>query len=331
MRMRSCSPRSGVESARSLWTTALWTLVCVLTTAAACASARKQLPLHTPYPPVVQNALRCDVCSFIVTNALYQVEAKREELLAKRLQVREDNVLDEVESMCVPFKDQGQWIRQVALQVEEVAPSKRQVGKSATATTNYHMSVGVVDFYSKCGRICYTVAVLCEEWMDSGYMDGFSSRLVKDAKSGRNISDTAHRDAVFNSFCAPSPYCKKHASFVRKLDATLTKTPALREAIHADKPQAIQAEEREMETMLHRLTREQGQSADVFSRDEIRRMKEAFVKGNKEDLQAVDPTAFDLTDDEFSSLQEYMRGEEHKERQLQQQRHQGMPRDADDL
>ncbi|KAG5464413.1 hypothetical protein LSCM1_00598 [Leishmania martiniquensis] len=329
--MLSCEPRSGVEPARPHLARALLLVVCVLTTAAGCASARKQLPLNTPYPPVVQNALRCDVCSFMVTNALHQLETKREELHEKRLRVREDAVLEEVENMCVPFKDQGQWIRQVALQLGEAAPSSRPADKSAAATPRYHMNVGVIDYYSKCGRICGTVAALCEEWMDSGYMDGFSSRLVKVAQSGRSISDAEHRDAVFKTFCAPSPYCKKHAVFVRQLDAALTKQPALRQAIRDDKPEEIQTEEREMETMLHRLTREQGQSADVFSRDEIRRMKEAFLKGDKEELQAVDPTAFDLSDDEFSTLREYMRGEEREEPQMHQQRERGIPSDADDL
>ncbi|GET93663.1 hypothetical protein, conserved [Leishmania tarentolae] len=327
--MLCCSSTSHVSLMRPLVTRVLLLLVCVVVVAVGCASARKQLPVNTPFPPVVQNALRCDVCSFIVVNALYQVEAKREEQQRKRLQVREDEVLDEVENMCIPFKDQGQWIRQVALELGTAPPAKRQADVSAAETPRYHMSVGVVDYYSKCGRICETVSILCEEWMDSDYMDGLSSHLLKEAKSRRTISDAAHRDAIFRRFCAPSPHCKKHANFVQTLDAALTKDAELRESIDADKPQEISTEEREMETMLHRLTREQRQSADVFSRDEIRRMKEAFVTGNKEDLEAVDPTAFDLTDDEFSTLQDYMRGKELDDEQRQHQP--STPNDANDL
>ncbi|KAK7194058.1 hypothetical protein NESM_000318500 [Novymonas esmeraldas] len=286
---------------RPLNVVALLLVVCVPVLVAGGVSARKQLPLNTPYPAVVQNALRCDVCSFIVANALYQVEAKREELQRKRLPLREDDVLEEVENMCVPFKDQGQWIRQVALNLE-----------TKPGSSQYHAEIGVVDFYSKCGRTCDTVAALCEEWMDSDDMDGFSARLVRDAKAGQVLSDASHRGAVFSAFCAPSLHCRKRTTLVSRLDAALQNNAQLREAIEADKLRKIKKEEREMETMLHRLTREQGQSADVFSRDEVRRMKDAFVSGTKEDVEAVDPTAFDLTDAEFTTLQEYMRGEERK-------------------
>ncbi|KAG5490720.1 hypothetical protein JKF63_00842 [Porcisia hertigi] len=333
--MLSCSPRSRVWATRQLATTVVLLLLCVLVVVTGRTSARKQLPVNTPFPPVVQNALRCDVCSFIVTNALHQVEAKRKELHAKRLQVREDDVLEEVENMCVPFKEQGEWIRQVALQVEEKTPARSSAGSSVTATPQYQMSVGVVNYFSKCGRTCDTVAMLCEEWMDSSYMDGFSGRLVKEAKGRRDIDSTARRSAIFSTFCAPSPHCKKHAALVSKLNAALAKNSDLRAAISLDRPQEIEPEEREMETMLHRLTREQGQSADVFSRDEIRRMKDAFVNGNKEDVQAVDPVAFNLNDDEFATLQRYMRGEDGHEKQQQQQqreyRRSSSPTDADDL
>lgn len=317
-RMCTRSQRAGSAAALSLLA-----LVGVLLAFSLGAGARKQLPMNTPYPAVVQNALRCDVCSFVVTNALYQVDAKREELQKKRLSVREDDVLEEVENMCIPFKEQGQWIRQVALQVEEVEPSD----SADAASPQYHMNVGVLDYYTRCGRVCDTVAALCEVWMDSDAMDGFSGRLVKEAQKGRDMSGAPLRDAVFGSFCAPSPHCKKHATYVRKLDAALTKDEDLRDAIAADKPVEIESEEREMETMLHRLTREQGQSADVFARDEIRQMKEAFATGTKEDVQAIDPTAFDLNDDEFETIQQYMRQEEAQNNgggQQQQQQQQKM-------
>ncbi|CAJ1037174.1 hypothetical protein, conserved [Leishmania lindenbergi] len=325
-----CNPRSYVSSTQPLVTAALLLLVCVLAVATGGASARKELPLNIPYPPIVQNALRCEVCSFIVDNALIYVQGMRDEMSQHRLQLREDDVLDELEKLCVPFKDPGQWIRQVSLGVDETKAC-RNADTSVIEAPRQVMKVILVEYYSKCGRTCDTVALLCEEWMDSGYMDDFPSYLVREANSGYNITSEEHRFAVFSQFCAPTPHCENIESALRELSEELTKNSELREAINADRPQEIKTEEREMEMMLHRLTREHGQSADVFSRDEVHRMKEAFLKGNREELKAIDPAAFDLTDSEFSMLQNYIRGEAPEEKEWEQQRGSSNPSDAEDL
>ncbi|CAJ1013070.1 hypothetical protein Q4I28_008383 [Leishmania naiffi] len=325
-----CYPRSYVSSTQSLVTAALLLLVCVLAVATGGASARKELPLNIPYPPIVQNALRCNVCSFLVDNALNYVQTMRDEMSKNRLQLREDEVLDELEKLCVPFKDPGQWIRQVSLGVEERNACRNPDTSVIEAPRNV-MKVALVDYYSKCGRTCDTVALLCEEWMDSGYMDEFPSYLVREANKGYDLTTEEHRVAVFSQFCARAPHCENIKSALLELSDELTKNSELREAIDADRPQEIKTEEREMEMMLHRLTREHGQSADVFSRDEVHRMKEAFLKGNREELKSIDPAAFDLTDSEFSMLQDYIRGEAPEEKELEQQRGSSNPSDAEDL
>ncbi|KPA81678.1 putative mitochondrial hypothetical protein [Leptomonas pyrrhocoris] len=283
--------------------TPLLLVLCVLVSSVGLerATARKELPLNTAFPPVVQDALRCDVCAFIVANSLNHVEAKRDELRAKRLALREDDVLEETENLCIPFKDQGQWIRQVSLQV---APKSSQ-----DASEGHQMEVGVVNFYGRCGRTCDTVAALCEELMDRDVMDDFPGQLLKVSKDA-NMADEAHRDAVFHQFCYASTYCKLHQKYVVALEKELRTNVNLLEEMKADKPRRMKKEELEMETMMYRLMREQRQSADVFSRDEIRKMQQAFIHGTKEDVAAVDPKAFDLSDEEFVALREHMRADE---------------------
>lgn len=261
------------------------------------AAARKELPLNTAFPAVVRDTIRCDVCSFIVANALNQVETTRNELRAKRLPLREDDVLEVTENMCIPFKDQGQWIRQVSLQVKPKSPQAASQGHS--------IEVDVLDFYGRCGRACDTVAALCEELMDRDVMDDFPGQLLKASKD-TNMSDVAHRDAIFGRFCFPSRYCKQHKKYVATLEKALRTDAQLLQEMKAEKPKRIKNEELEMETMMYRLTREQKQSADVFSRDEIHKMQQAFIHGTKEDVAAVDPKAFDLSDDEFQALREHM-------------------------
>lgn len=266
-----------------------------------CATARKELPLNTAFPPVVRDAIRCDVCSFIAANALNQVAAKRDELRAKRLPLREDDILEETENMCIPFKDQGQWIRQVTVRLAPKQP--------ADASAGHTVEVDVEKFYGRCGRSCTTVAGLCEEWMDREVMDEFPGQLLKLAKDA-NMTDMDHRDTVFRKFCFSSRYCKQHGKYLTALEKALRRDTDLLEELKAEKPERIKNEELEMETMMYRLTREQQQSAEVFSRDEIRKMQQAFKHGKKEDVAAVDPKAFDLSDEEFEELREHMFAEE---------------------
>lgn len=294
-----------VNRPRRLSPSALLCLLACVIISVTCVTARKELPLNSVFPVVVQDAIRCDVCAFIVANALNSAEAKRDELRAKRLPLREDTILEEMENMCIPFKDQGQWIRQVGLELEPKAPQDLSQG--------YRVSVGVVDFYGRCGRTCDTVARLCEELMDRDVMDDFPGQLLKMSRDA-NMSDEAHRNAVFGRFCHPSRYCKQHKKYTTVLEKALRTEAGLAAEIRADKPRRMKKEEMDMEAMMYRLIREQQQSADVFSRDEIRKMQQAFIHGTKEDVAAVDPKAFDLTDEEFEELQAHMRIDERARR-----------------
>lgn len=274
--------------------------LCMCGAVLPCVTARKELPVKTAFPPVVQDAIRCDVCSFIVANALNYVEEKRDELRAKRLPLREDDVLEETENMCIPFKDEGQWIRQVSLDVAPAGPHD--------ASQGHRVEVNVVNFYGHCGRTCYTVAALCEELMDRDVMDDFPGELLRVSKDA-NMTDKAHRSAVFGKFCYPSRHCRQHKRYVVALEKALRRDAELLQELKADKPRRIKNEEREVEMMMYRLMREQHQSADVFSRDDIRKMQHAFIHGTKEDVAAIDPKAFDLSDEEFHVLREHMRAD----------------------
>ncbi|KPI90579.1 hypothetical protein ABL78_0339 [Leptomonas seymouri] len=262
-----------------------------------CVTARKELPVNTAFPAVVQDAIHCDVCSFIVLNALNLVEEKRDELRAKRLTLREDDILAETENMCIPFKDQGQWIRQVHLQVTQKS--------SQDASQGHGIKVEVASFYGRCDRTCDTVAALCEELVDRDIMDDFPGQLLK-ASRDANMADEAHRLAIFGQFCYPLRHCKWHKKYIKALENALSTDANLLQEMKAEKLRRIKGEELEMETMMYRLTREQRQSADVFTRDEVHRMQQAFIHGTKEDVAAVDPKAFDLSDEEFVALREHM-------------------------
>lgn len=289
--------------AAARWRSAVFLLMCVLLGCFATteATARKELPLNVAFPPVVQDAIRCDVCAFIVANALGNVETRRDELRAKRLAMREDEVLEETENMCIPFKEQGQWIRQVSLQVSPKSPEDAGQG--------HRLEVDVVNFYGRCGRTCDTVAQLCEEWMDSDAMDDFPAQLLRMTRDA-NMTDDDHRNTLFAKFCQKSRYCKQHTKYTAALEKQLEASAELMAEIKASRPRRMKKEELEMETMMYRLVREQRQSADVFSRDEIRKMQDAFIHGTKEDVAAVDPKAFDLSDEEFLSLRDHMRAAE---------------------
>lgn len=279
-------------------------LCCVATTA---VDGKKKLPIHEPFPPIVQNAIQCDVCAFSIVNTLQTVEAKRDEALAQRLHFGEDAVLDVLEHLCIPFKENGEWMRRVAIGIRDAPvndPADTAVKQPETVYP-YSLRVDVLENHTACQRTCSTVVDLCERIMDDNGMDDFSGAVLAMTKEDV-IADQAHASLLIRQFCGPMQVCKKHYQYVKDLERELSINTELLDAIRRDEPKQIEQEELEMERMLHDLEREQRRKADVYSRQEIGELQRAIIEGRFEDAVALDPQVKDLSEDEFWQLQQLM-------------------------
>ncbi|KEG15220.1 hypothetical protein DQ04_00141080 [Trypanosoma grayi] len=246
-------------------------------------SAKKEKPLHSPFPKDVIDAISCDVCSVLVKKAYHDVEVLFAASAETRVRVSEDDVLTAIEDVCNPFTEQGQWIRRLA------------VNNSADAAP-HRLRMGLLPVYTKCKRTCTTVVEACEAIVDHETMDQLTPKLLR-------LKEYVNDDAFAQALCHVTPFCRDQRGLPEQ------RSTELRAMIAADVMEEIDPKEMEVERMMDQMERKEKRRHDIFTRDEIATMQAGLLKGDKETVAQVDPAIMDLNDREFAALQAMARGQ----------------------
>lgn len=264
------------------------------------ADAKKELPLGTPFPERVLNAIGCDVCAYTVGNALEQVQTQRDTLLKHGVTLREEEILTILEELCNPFKEGGEWIRRVT------------VTTGVNSRTNrLGISTDVLDYYAACKRSCSSVRDLCERVISDDHADGLSAILLRIARSTtETITTRENLREVTREVCDPMSFCVGFTSFQQvvgdEMSAVADGSGPLQRIIADDAPKKVDEEEMEVERLMHKMQTVERKKTDVFSREEIREMQDAIIRGDREAVAKLDPAIMDLTEEEFQSIRQML-------------------------
>jgi hypothetical protein len=275
--------------------TVLLSLICLAT--ALCtlhcpAEAKKEKPSFKPFSEAVVDHFRCDVCDTMVREAFAMVADIRNNA-SRKTPLREEDILAEVvELICNPFANQGQWLRTLDL-VVTAAPG-------SSSTSGGYLKLQPRSDFTKCKRGCTTLAAACERVIDSDDADNLSSFLFK----GRPANADKLSKKICGNVCGSTSDAKKRASkvFPAKLTAEILR----------DQPEMISAKEMEIEALMDNLERSHTVGTpgmDVYSRDEMLQMQDAIQDGDLDTLAGLDPSAQDLSTEEFEMLRQMYRGE----------------------
>ncbi|RNF20844.1 uncharacterized protein Tco025E_03574 [Trypanosoma conorhini] len=257
----------------------LFILVTLLLSSAI--DARKEKPLHDAFPKEVIDGIRCGVCNFAVKQAYGNVLGLFNASIQTRVRMNEEDVLTVLEDICNPFTEVGQWIRRITI--------------THRRDTDHLLGVEELPVYTKCKRTCSTVVEACEAVMDHESMDTLSPRLL-------HLTEYADAGTFAQALCGPSPICTKRRRLLAdRYDELVT-------MMDADPMEEIDPKEMEVERMMDHMERKENRRQTIFSREEITKMQEAFLRGDKEAVAKVDPSIMDLSEDEFAAVQAMMRG-----------------------
>lgn len=243
--------------------------------------AKREKPLHFPFPEDMVGAIRCDVCGALVRKVYKDIQA----LFAARAQatspLNEEEVLTALEDVCNPFAGPGQWIRRLAIN-----------GTGDAASRAFKLEE--LPVHTQCGRTCGTIVEACQAVMDHESMDQFSSRLLR-------LHEYADGEALARVLCHSSPMCTERE------DLGPVKYQQLLAMIKVDRIEEIEPKEMEVERMMDEVERKENRRQHVFSRKEVMLMQDAILRGDREKAAEVDPSIMKLNDEEFASLQSMMR------------------------
>ncbi|ESL07566.1 hypothetical protein TRSC58_04742 [Trypanosoma rangeli SC58] len=243
--------------------------------------AKKEKPLYLPFPKDAVDGISCGVCTFVVKQMYKDVLVLLNASIRRRVRMSEDDVLTVLEDVCNPFAETGQWIRRIAItHKRETAP---------------FLNVEELQVYTKCKRTCSTVVEACEGVLDHESMDMLSPRLL-------HLTEYADADKFAEALCDPSPICTK----LRGL--SVSRYDELTIMIDEDIMEEIDPKEMEVERMMDHMERKENRRHSIFHREEIMKMQEAILRGDKEAVAKVDPSIADLSEEEFAAVQAMMRG-----------------------
>lgn len=259
-------------------------------------SGRKQLPTAPLFPPVVLNAIGCDVCAYTFANFRLQLHDLRMEREAKRLSVHEDDMLAILDHLCNPFHEGGEWMRRVVIKWD--SPSSE-------------LFTNVTSHYNACTSTCRSVSEVCDRVLDTEEAEAIPLiflNLLKD-KSVSLLNHAAFKPAL-HAVCGVSTACTELNRNLAELARAAQADPTLYHTVTSDQPAVVDAQDMEVERMMYSMREKDGKKAEVFHREEILQLQSAIARGDKETAQRLDPTLNDFSDDEFDHLRQlYVSGD----------------------
>ncbi|CCW63313.1 unnamed protein product [Phytomonas sp. EM1] len=268
---------------------------------ALSAECKKELPYHAPFPQQVKDAISCDVCTHALANLAIQVQAVREEKESKSLKLNEEDVLEIMDELCTPFTTRGEWIRRIVLKIP-LSPTTTTNASSGIESRGY---IDVLDFFAVCKRTCRSVEEACQALMDNEGMDHLSSIILANAKKFDNIADLKLVNKMAREICQPLDFCMAHMKYKEKLEHDLNKpTPdgSLLEQILSDKAEEITEDDLRLERTIYSSRDDAEEEPDIFSKEDMQKLVEAFKTRNPDMAKEVDPKAADLNKEEFEEL-----------------------------
>jgi len=244
--------------------------VAVLYCMLVFVSCKKTKPTAQPFPSKVVGAVACDVCKELVAQTYEATMAMRKNASRTR-DVEEVDILTEVvEQACNPFAKQGQWLRFLDITV---------VGKDRQVRLDFRSEPG------KCKRDCTTVVEACLLTLDNEGGDSLPVMLLKDKPI----------KAIKATVC--EPVCEHGGA--KKV------TEDMARQISADQWEEIQSKEMEIEALMDNMERSHVPGMprmDVYDREEMLRMRQSIETGDYDTLTSIDPTANNLSPEEFDEL-----------------------------
>lgn len=181
--------------------------------------------------------IRCSACEAIVEQALLSTHYKQ----AGRAQAQEADILEDLESMCDPDSDSGEWITKIDLLEEGSQLTLKPMG-----------------IPGECGSECRTIARSCETLMEEADLVEFSQALWKASRRSMSLEQKLALSDLL---------CKDQTNACKR------KTPPLpkgRSPGPAFKP--LTSEDLSLRNTMRGL-RKAGMGGTLFNKDQIMGMK----------------------------------------------------------
>lgn len=278
---------------------AIGALVALLLVLCGSAAALREVSLASPFPQRVVNAVGCDLCSHVITNAAYLVLRRQQRLARENFPLRDNDVLEAMENLCIPLTEEGRWMRQVAVRIVE-----ETVGEDLYAVVR---PVVLQDF-AECKESCRTAEQVCNDVIDSTAADQLPAILLAEAKK-MPVSDdkkqltewlTLIGKRASSAICPTLKMCVNQAGYQQEAwDEYGENMPEL---LAVDVQETVKESDMENDKILDELKRKQNTAAELFTRDEILKLKSAIAKGDREAAERIDSKVKKLSDEEFEEL-----------------------------
>ena len=243
--------------------------------------AKKQLETFAVIKPLKPH-LACPICRKLVHQG---VEGMKDLKKSGGGKITEDDVLSEVvETVCNPRHAGGHWMRKLDVVVETDAK-----------TSKPSMVLQEREEAGKCRRECTTLADVCNGLLDGEDFDDFSSMLFR-KKSEDHIAQR-----LCTPLCSPKYLKKEKAMSITAKE------------MDVEPHEPIESKELEVESMMDNMDRQRKPGTpgyDVFSRDEMYGLKDAMRDGDYERFKELDPTADQLSEEEFMALRQMQAAED---------------------
>ncbi|CCW69979.1 unnamed protein product [Phytomonas sp. Hart1] len=262
---------------------------------------RKNVLSHATFPLEVQNAIGCDICTYAMTDLSIQIQAEREYKKSNSLKLNEDDVLEIIGELCVPFTVRGEWIRRVALQI----PSSTSITNNSENNPESDGFTKILDIYTSCKRTCRSVQEVCETMLESEEMDRLSAIILENSNIYANISDVKVINGLIRQVCIPTHQCLNHLEYKKELTHslnTMTIHGTLLEQILSDTTEEVGKQLMELESMMYSAGDDDRKKPVIITKDDMEKLKKAYKSGDMEMAKEVDPMADDLSEEELEKL-----------------------------
>lgn len=229
--------------------------------------------------------IKCEVCERAIAELIPAIDEIKEEHNAKfkKTPLEEVKVLEVIENICKPTKDNGAWIRK--LDISETTNNKKK-----------YLSIVEPGGVAKCQSECLTIAKSCEDLFENDLdMDDLSALLWKKSMT---IDDAqVYFSSNFKRFLDIFIFSKE--KICRKLTKRCGEFPPAVSGNYKRKNypfNAIPEKELEMEKLMASM-KEMGMGGSMYNRDDLESMMTGGM-GGLGDMAGMDGYDEEFDDEE---------------------------------